>query len=84
MKTLLFRSYIANISDVAIILVQCATCATCGTSGTNRKVAVSKQEIMGMLRKLASIVFQTHTIQKCNNNLYVLNTFVVIRYQKNN
>ena len=28
MKTLLFRSYNANISDVANILVQCATCGT--------------------------------------------------------
>ena len=80
MKTLLFRSYIANISDVANILVQYATCATCGTSGTNWKVAVSQQEIMGMLKKLASIVFQTHAIQIFKQNLYILNTFVVIRY----
>ena len=80
MKTLLFRSYIANISDVANILVQYAICATCGTSGTNRKVGLSQQEIIGILRKLASIVFQTHTIQKCNQNSYILKTFVVIRY----
>ena len=38
----------------------------------------------GMFRKLASIVFQTHTIQICIQNLYILNTFAVNRYQINN
>ena len=71
----------ANISEVANILVQFSTCATCGTSGTNFKVAVPQQEIMEMLRKLTSIVFQAHTIQKCNQNLCILNTFVIIRYK---
>ena len=39
--------------------------------------------MIGMLRKLASIVFQTHTIQKCNQDMYILNTFVVsdIKYK---
>ena len=64
-----------------VVFLLSATCATCSTSGTNWKVAVSRQEMMGMLRKLVSIVFQTHTIQICNQNLYILNTFVVIRYQ---
>ena len=45
------------------------------------QVAVSRQEIMQMFRKLASIVFQTHTIQIFKQNLHILNTFVVIRYQ---
>ena len=65
-----FRSYIADISNVANILVQCTTCATCGKSVTIWNVAVSRPEIMGMLRKLASRVFETHTIQICNQNLY--------------
>ena len=52
-----------------VVFLLSATYATCGTSGTNRKVAVSLQEMIGMLRKLASIVFQPHTIQKCNQDL---------------
>ena len=63
-----------------VVFLLSATYATWGTSGTNWKVAVSRQEMIGMLRKFASIVFQTHTNQKGNQNLYILYTFVVIQY----
>ena len=41
-------------------------------------MAVSQQEIIGMLRKLASIVCQIHTIQICNQNLYIILRFQFI------
>ena len=70
--------FIVISNNLYVVFLLSATYSTCGT---NSKVAVSRQEMIGMLRKLASIVFQTHTIQKCNQDLYILNTFAVIRYQ---
>ena len=42
--------YIPEIREVALIIVLCAA---------NRRMAVSQQEIMGTLRKLAARVIQT-------------------------
>ena len=38
-------------------------CATCGTSGTDLQMAISQQEIVEMLRKLAPRLIYTYRIQ---------------------
>ena len=37
---------------------------------------------MEIIRMLASKVIQTPIIQICNQNLYIVTTFVVVQYQK--